>query len=337
MMKRLLCALTVFCLLLTMVPMPAWAETVKPYAKRKLGDGGVEAYAESGKPTDSVMGSVMGSGICGADVRWTLTADGTLTISGTGAMEDYFEDYPDWDYYAETLKRVVFEGEVTHIGAYAFWDYASIKEMTLPESLRTIGYAAVADCSGLREIVIPAGVRTLEDYAFAGCARLDTIIFRGSAPAFGEGVFENVEATASYPAGDPSWNDSTRLDYGGQITWLSGENLVRLELVSPPARTGYAVGDDVDLSGIQVKAFYTDGGAAPPADSMLTLESADTTTVGVHIAVASFMGLTVEFPIYVHASRKTVALDPTRWPESSHDYGNNMDDSQYISYSGPKA
>ena len=35
------------------------------------------------------MDNIYDSGSCGENVTWTLTADGTLTISGTGAMTDY--------------------------------------------------------------------------------------------------------------------------------------------------------------------------------------------------------------------------------------------------------
>ncbi len=45
-------------------------------------------------------GEVVAYGYCGADedgqnLSWTLTADGTLTISGTGAMKDFFSP-PPW-------------------------------------------------------------------------------------------------------------------------------------------------------------------------------------------------------------------------------------------------
>ncbi len=38
-----------------------------------------------------VHAAAIDSGTCGANLTWTLDDEGTLTISGTGAMED-------WDY-----------------------------------------------------------------------------------------------------------------------------------------------------------------------------------------------------------------------------------------------
>ena len=61
------------------------------------------------------------------DCTWTLDDNGTLTISGNGAMGDY--DY-DYDYYCSEapwgydyyIKSVVIENGVTSIGRYAFCD-----------------------------------------------------------------------------------------------------------------------------------------------------------------------------------------------------------------------
>ena len=46
---------------------------------------------------------------------WTLDADGTLTISGKGAMKDYFHDSPATQ-KKDIVKKVVIEEGVTSIG-----------------------------------------------------------------------------------------------------------------------------------------------------------------------------------------------------------------------------
>ena len=38
---------------------------------------------------EALYASVADSGTCGANLTWVLDSDGTLTISGTGPMEDY--------------------------------------------------------------------------------------------------------------------------------------------------------------------------------------------------------------------------------------------------------
>ena len=60
------------------------------------------------------------------NLTWTLTADGTLTISGEGAMKDYnSDDNPSPVYNNSDDKKIVIEDGVTSIGAYAFYDCSS--------------------------------------------------------------------------------------------------------------------------------------------------------------------------------------------------------------------
>ena len=90
---------------------------------------GVEAFAET-----------VASGSCGDNVAWSLDDEGTLTISGTGAMADYAKpsDAPwaDEDIYA----LVVGEG-VTGIGKNAFAGMF-LDSVSLPESLTEIRASA---------------------------------------------------------------------------------------------------------------------------------------------------------------------------------------------------
>ena len=63
---------------------------------------------------------VIATGECGSDggnVAWTLTSGGILTISGTGAMADY-EDISPW--YEYQVTTAIIEDGVANIGNYAF-------------------------------------------------------------------------------------------------------------------------------------------------------------------------------------------------------------------------
>ena len=57
-----------------------------------------------------------------AEVDWTLSNDGTLTISGTN-MPNY--DWYGAPWYGESfmIKKVIIEDGVTNIGSYAFFYY----------------------------------------------------------------------------------------------------------------------------------------------------------------------------------------------------------------------
>lgn len=58
-------------------------------------------------------------GKCGENLTWTLSDDGTLTISGTGEMYDFDWGGP-WSSYHKQIKSIVFEEGVTSIGSRAF-------------------------------------------------------------------------------------------------------------------------------------------------------------------------------------------------------------------------
>lgn len=73
----------------------------------------------------------------------------------------------------ESLTSVEMAG-VTTVGRYAFLNDYSLKDVVLPEGLRTIDDYAFAR-TGLEEVHIPAGVDMIGDYAFEYCGALGVI------------------------------------------------------------------------------------------------------------------------------------------------------------------
>lgn len=132
-------------------------------------------------------------GVCGDNLTWVVSSDGTMTIRGNGDMYDYTEFYyAPWsgscDGYPPT--RVIIEDGVTSIGSYAFatdW----LVQITIPDSVVRIGEgafemttylesidlppslrevpASAFRWSGLERIVIPDGVTTIGAQAFRQC------------------------------------------------------------------------------------------------------------------------------------------------------------------------
>jgi hypothetical protein len=128
--------------------------------------------------TDSDNVSATKSGSCGAEgsnVKWTLDSEGTLTISGTGAMMDVTSSasWP-WNNYRQTIKKIEVKEGVTSIGTFAFMNCA-MTSIELPNTLTKINYGAFVDCRNLTEIVIPAGVKEIENNAFQKNTNLTTL------------------------------------------------------------------------------------------------------------------------------------------------------------------
>ena len=98
--------------------------------------------------------AVVESGACGENLTWTLDAAGTLTVSGTGAMEDYNYRGAPWYQSRDSIKTVVIESGVTTIGEHAFSSCSSLTSITIPESVTAIGSGAFSGCDSLTDVSI---------------------------------------------------------------------------------------------------------------------------------------------------------------------------------------
>ena len=149
--------------------------------------------------------SAVASGICGENLTWTLDAAGTLTVSGTGAMEDYNYNY-NYNYYykvapwyqsRDSIQVVVIESGVTSIGDSAFWGCSSLTSITIPESVTTIGGSAFSYCSNLTSITLPQGLTAIGRSAFSDCSSLTGITLPESVTAIGEDAFSGCSSLIS--------------------------------------------------------------------------------------------------------------------------------------------
>ena len=132
------------------------------------------------------------SGTCGENVKWTLTKDGTLTISGTGAMTDYvFSDGAPWRSFRSQVKTVVIENGVTSIGNNAFYNCSSLTSVTIPKSVTSIGESAFGDCTSLTSVTIPNSVTSIGKGAFYNCSSLTSVTIPNSVTSIGEDAFYN--------------------------------------------------------------------------------------------------------------------------------------------------
>lgn len=112
------------------------------------------------------------TGQCGDALTWSLDADGTLTISGTGDMWDfitiYGTNYGPWASVISQIKQIVVEPGVTSIGKNAFLSIHMdhLEKVTLPEGLLRVGDGAFnAISSPLSELVFPESVISIGDGA----------------------------------------------------------------------------------------------------------------------------------------------------------------------------
>ena len=139
------------------------------------------------------------SGTCGPNLRWHLTDNGVLTISGKGEMNDYsanyFENRAPWRGY--DIKRIIIGDGVTTIGVYAFAGCSSLTSVTIPNSVTTIGEEAFEGCRALTSVTIPNSVTKIGDSAFEDCSALTSVTIPNSVTKIGDSAFEDCSALTS--------------------------------------------------------------------------------------------------------------------------------------------
>jgi hypothetical protein len=91
------------------------------------------------------------------NLTWTFTDDGTLTISGTGAMNEGVSEYP-WSRYRDAVRTVVIEDGVTSIGSGTFAHYSGLTKVIIGKSVTSFGsYASsFSDCTNLTAVYFNA-------------------------------------------------------------------------------------------------------------------------------------------------------------------------------------
>ena len=146
----------------------------------------------------TISPTVVANGNCGtsdSDVTWSLTSDGVLTISGSGAMADYGNNTMPWMRFRSSssattlITSIVIGNGVTAIGNYAFQGCSKATSISIPNSVTSIGYKAFYSCKKLETIDIPASVTTIESNAFEKCSGLKSVDIPASVTSISSSAF----------------------------------------------------------------------------------------------------------------------------------------------------
>ena len=146
---------------------------------------------------DTAEAAATHSGTCGDNVTWTLDASGTLTISGKGAMADYYIFSVPWYDTRSQVKTVIIKNGVTSIGNCAFDGCSSLTSATIPNSVTGIGNWAFYGCSSLTSATIPDSVTSIGEDAFNGCKSLTSVTIPNSVTSIANGAFSTCSSLTS--------------------------------------------------------------------------------------------------------------------------------------------
>ena len=133
-----------------------------------------------------------------AEIEWTVSNDGTLTISGTNMpnYNKYATQITPWYAYSYMIKKVIIEDGVTNIGSYAFYECNNFTSISIPNSVTSIGENAFFGCSRLTSVTIGNSVTSIGKYAFSGCG-FTSITIPNSVTSIGKDAFSWCEKLTS--------------------------------------------------------------------------------------------------------------------------------------------
>lgn len=200
------------------------------FAQSDIGKSLAQSVAQSFEEENS---EAIATGKCGDNLTWSLSDDGTLTISGTGDMYNYNDVAPynisPWyhdltssnsgGYSGVSIKNVTIREGVTSIGNNAFVGCGKISNIEFPDSLTSIGKSAFSPSPALNEVTlpknlvnlgayafssgnfssieIPEGVTSIQQYTFSGCKKLASIQLPKSLISIEDGAFNHCESLTS--------------------------------------------------------------------------------------------------------------------------------------------
>lgn len=142
-------------------------------------------------------------------LKWGLTYDGDLIISGIGPMKSdnwngsaSSSSYPWRRDHNNEIKHVIIEEGVTSIASSAFMD-STVESFSIADSVKSIDTYAFRNCDNLTEITVPASVLSFGNNVFSDCIGLTYASLEEGTVEVGKGMFSSCSSLSrvSLPEG----------------------------------------------------------------------------------------------------------------------------------------
>ena len=204
---------------------------------------GDRIFYTSGGSTPAVDPTPTTSGSCGANVTWEFDpSTGALTITGTGAMDDYLNNASTpWNSYITDITSVTITDGVTNVGNHSFDQCTSLTTVTIGDDVETIGVFAFSECgeqfttltlgnsirtignqafasdNGITGFTLPSTLETIGNYAFIHNSAITTLTIPSNVTSIDVDAFYGCTAVTDvycYPnAADLTWDDGDCDDF----------------------------------------------------------------------------------------------------------------------------
>ena len=208
-------------------------------------------------------------------LRWTLE-DGTLTVSGSGAMKAPENGYP-WEHLRTQIVSVKVENGVKNVskGAFeyctaltslsladsvesvdegAFYDCPYLSHLELGSGLKSIGRGAFNSCYALMSLSLPDSVKSVDEYAFAQCTALKEVTLKK-----GLNYPENAFAGTPWQRVSGSWAAAQAILSGVEKTVILNKAKPRMYFTFTPLEDGFYLFSSTSTqdSGNPIAYLYT--------------------------------------------------------------------------------
>ena len=128
---------------------------------------------KEGKKLFSRKKDIIASGKCGENVKYTITKNGVLTLSGKGETYSYNSGEPaPWIKQADIIKTIKINKGITTLGNQLFSDCIAVQKVTLPSTIKTIGSRTFYGCFYLQKIQLPNQIKSIGDLAFSNWTKI---------------------------------------------------------------------------------------------------------------------------------------------------------------------
>ena len=148
------------------------------------------------------LAGVLATGYCGAspnyyDVKWVLSADGVMTVFGSGGVR--YANYKGldsrtYDAYKDQIKALVIEEGVTFAEENAFRALTELESVTLPKGFTSLAENVFYECSSLRTVKFPDTLESIGEQAFWKCTSLVSVNLPDSVTVLGSSAFSGCSA-----------------------------------------------------------------------------------------------------------------------------------------------
>ncbi|MDO4364228.1 MAG: leucine-rich repeat domain-containing protein [Clostridia bacterium] len=137
--------------------------------------------------------STVTSGKCGSNITWNYDKSSKiLSLSGSGTMEETNENAFSmlWESFKQDVKTLNIGYGITSLSNYAFSDFTSLTEVSVPSSVTYMDYGVFSGCTSLKSISLPS-LRYIQKYEFMGCTSLTSVSVPSGVEMICDGAFLN--------------------------------------------------------------------------------------------------------------------------------------------------